>query len=285
MVVHRAEALRGLPEAMASLRGQGYAVLRGVFVAEEIADASARIDRLLGRVGRPPPGTWGLDGAEVVVGEDGAVARVVWVAGADDGLDAFTRDRRLVGIASAALGGTEFEQLISQLHPKEPGDGVAFGWHQDAVHRRFGTPLWHDPHRSGRYLQCLVAIDPCGPDNGPLEFVPHSHLRGPLAHDERRVLPDGAFDRDAARMANLAPGDVAIFGPFTIHGSGPNRGQRSRRVLVSGFALPGTNSRRYPGSTAGRHVSLARRDPRWPRAAGIVSLPSISENDLPHLPF
>lgn len=236
------------------LARDGFAIVRGVFDTGEVAALSCAADALLARLRGLPPGEHVVDGAVVVIAPTGGVARVVWAAAADPAIDTVSRDPRLLALATLALGGREFDQLIAQLHPKIGGDDVDFDWHQDAVHRRYGSDEWTDVGGNGSYLQCLVAIDACTPDNGPLLLVEGSHLQGPLPHRSDRTLDASVLAGRRPTPALLAPGDVAIFGPYVIHGSVPNTSAGSRRVLVSGFALPGANRRVYPGQGAGRRV-------------------------------
>lgn len=116
-------------------------------------------------------------------------------------------------------------------------------------------------------------VDGCRMDNGPLRLVPGSHLRGPLPHGDDRTQAHSQVGPGTPRPALLEPGDVAIFGPFVIHGSTPNRSADPRRVLVSGFALPGANHRRYPGHGAGRCVSLRDVDPAATSCCAVRSRP------------
>ena len=240
-----------------TLQRDGFAICRGVFAAAEIAALASATDALLARLRGLAPGEHTVDGALVVIAPSGGVARVVWAAAADPTIDRLSRDPRLLALASLALGGLAFDQLIAQLHPKIAGDEVDFYWHQDSVHRRYGSDEWTDVGGNGSYLQCLVAIDACTAENGPLLLVPGSHRHGPLPHLADRTLGVEALAGRAPQAALLAPGDVAIFGPYVIHGSEPNASGGARRVLVSGFALPGANRRVYPGQGAGRRVELA----------------------------
>ncbi len=253
-----------------AMRRDGFAILRGLFQPSEVQVLGDAVDRLSAKLRGLPPGEHDVDGAVAVIAPGGSIARVVWVAAADPELDRCSRDRRLVGLAALVLGGHRFDQLIAQLHPKEPGDAVEFDWHQDAVHRRFGTAAWTDIDGRGSYLQTLLAIDACTLDNGPLCLVPGSHGRGALVHSAARTLPIEALRGVRPVPALLAAGDVAIFGPFVIHGSTPNQGDAPRRVLVSGFALPGANHRAYPGKGSGRRLDLGCLDPAAPACAAVV---------------
>jgi hypothetical protein len=48
-------------------------------------------------------------------------------------------------------------------------------------------------------------------------------------------LPESAVDLSAGVVLDLAPGDVALFGGFTPHRSGPNRSGHWRRLLYLSY--------------------------------------------------
>jgi ectoine hydroxylase-related dioxygenase (phytanoyl-CoA dioxygenase family) len=52
----------------------------------------------------------------------------------------------------------------------------------------------------------------------------------------------------------MEQGSVLLLGPYTVHGSKPNRSKNARRVFINGYAYPGANRRVYPGKGAGRKV-------------------------------
>ena len=80
-------------------------------------------------------------------------------------------------------------------------------------------------------LEQLIAVrlhlDPCGLADGPLQFVPGSHLHG-------RVVPEAAV---AARRTQetisctLKKGDVLLMRPLLLHASSKASGTSMRRVL------------------------------------------------------
>ncbi len=241
----------------------GYAVFRNVFSAAEVQRMGEAFDRLE-QVARRLRTTRMVRGSQfVVAAAHGAsdaqvqIQRVVWCGAAEPMLDALGRDPRLIDIASQILGGHEFDQLINQAHFKFPGDGVAFDWHQDSRHRRYGTDLWTDVDGRGSFVEMVTAVDEMTLDNGPLEFIPGSHQLGHIeCPPGSSQLPSDCFDAATATAVTLQPGDVAAFGAFVIHGSQPNRSERPRRSFLNGFALPGANHRIYPGEGAGRRVRL-----------------------------
>ena len=72
----------------------------------------------------------------------------------------------------------------------------------------------------------------------------------------QRRRPPQFHDEDAITIT-AAPGDTLFFGPYTAQASFENTSGAYRRVLINGYAYPGANSRVYPGSNAGRTVSVS----------------------------
>ncbi len=245
-----------LDHLRSDLDRDGFAVIRGALSASEMSDVSAAFDRLLVRA-RTLPGTAEVDGTLFVLdAEPFRLHRVVWCGGVEPALGRLGADRRFLEVARAALGVGELDQLVQQAHYKLPRDGVAFAWHQDASNRRYGTELWRDLDGRGSYVQIGLAVDPMGPDNGGLAFVPGSHRLGFVADPATGALPLPPPAPSEVVAPELAAGDLVAFGPFTVHGSEPNRSDRPRRLFLQGYALPGANARVYPGCGLGVRRSL-----------------------------
>jgi ectoine hydroxylase-related dioxygenase (phytanoyl-CoA dioxygenase family) len=248
------------PRQLADFERDGFLVVRGVFDRDEVERMKAAFERLEARA-------QGLDGKVMKDGSqfvcettpDGStrIHRIVWCGASEPILLEYGRDKRLLSLVSQLTDSTQFDQLINQAHFKFPGDDVTFEWHQDSIHRRYGTDLWTDVDGRGSFIETTTAIDPMTEDNGPLQFIPGSHKRGHIEPDaDTGELPADAYDPKRAVTLTMDPGDVALFGPFTIHGSGPNDSESPRRLFLNGYALPGANRRVYPGEGAGRRVEV-----------------------------
>src|SRR5262249_8002944 len=95
------------------------------------------------------------------------------------------------------------------------------------------------------FVTAAVPIDPCRPDHGGTQGFPGGHREGSPAPEggARRAPADGDYHALADEaMAGvepvaleLAPGDVAFFGGYTPHRSGPNRTDRWRRLLYLSY--------------------------------------------------
>ena len=237
---------------------QGFIILRQVFGPQDIAamsDACARLKALAqdleGSV-LHQGANFAVDQVEVDGTRVAHIRRISWCGGAEPVMLEYGADPRLLSIAADLLDSDEMNQLINQVHYKEPGDTVQFPLHQDSHHRGYGTARWEDVNGRGSFVQTATLIDRMTQDNGPLLFVPGSNQQGhlglPTSQDE---WPEG-IDLSRAVTVIGDPGDVAVFGPYTVHGSRLNTSTVSRRIFINGYAYPGANRHAYVGEGAGR---------------------------------
>lgn len=234
----------------------GYVVVPGVFGAAEIREISSAFDRLRDtavKLTRPRM----IKGSYFVV-DDHRINRIVWCGAAEPVLLTYGADERLTVPASQLLGSGEMDQLICQAHFKLPADGVGFGWHQDSDHRRYGTDMWTDMNGRGSFVQTLTAVDAMDEENGPLMVVPGSGRAGHQYLKRNPAPLDALFDARAQPVL-MERGSVLLLGPYTVHGSKPNRSRHARRVFINGYAYPGANRRIYPGEGAGRRLRTSAR--------------------------
>ena len=120
----------------------------------------------------------------------------------------------------------------AKLNVKASGGGAAVDWHQDFAFL---------PYTNDDCLAVSVMVDDCGDDNGPLLCIPGSHTGPILDHHadgrfcgaiNRQTSP---FDPSAAVALTGPAGTVAVHHTRTIHGSAPNRSDRSRRLLLNQY--------------------------------------------------
>jgi ectoine hydroxylase-related dioxygenase (phytanoyl-CoA dioxygenase family) len=226
-------------------RDHGFAVVRGVFDAEEVAALAAAFDRIYAR-GLGYERSFRHQNVCFRLGRDPALGRVVrmvqWPSYFDAALDAVRLDRRMLQIV-APLIGADLKQIINQMHWKPPGAReVGFGLHQDV---RFRRPREAYRDIAGSYVQTGIAVDRHSAANGAMLVYPGSHRMGELAFPERGRVMDGdvalgdlqALGLDPAALVplELAPGDVALWSPYTVHGSGANTTDGDRRLYLNGY--------------------------------------------------
>ena len=225
-------------------RREGYAILRGVFGPAEVETFRAAADIVHaeavahGRSFRHGNLFYRVERDEV--GRP-IVPIVQWPSWRHGALDAARLDLRMARILAPLLGGN-IKQIINQLHWKQPGGGGDFAWHQDS---RFREP--RDAYRNlgTSYVQTGLALDRHDRESGCMRFVPRSHARGDLCLDEsgqvwgeqmrdRPLAAAGLSARDAIDV-RLEPGDLALWSPYLVHGSGSNRAGHQRRLYINGY--------------------------------------------------
>jgi ectoine hydroxylase-related dioxygenase (phytanoyl-CoA dioxygenase family) len=236
---------QSIAAAHAQYRAEGYAVLRGVFGAGEVAALAAAFDRQW-QQGMAHGASFRHGNLFYRLGKDAALGRVVrlvqWPSYADPVLEAARRDPRWLPLLEPLIG-RDIKQIINQLHWKPPGAaGAEFAFHQDA---RFRRPRAAFRNLVTAYVQTGLAIDTHRAANGCMRVYPGSHRLGekdlagkaPVldqAMADKRLTAAGLDPRKLVDL-DLEPGDVAFWNVYTIHGSGPNRTQGDRRFYLNGY--------------------------------------------------
>ncbi|MFL6830363.1 MAG: phytanoyl-CoA dioxygenase family protein [Sphingomicrobium sp.] len=223
----------------------GYAVVRGFFSAGEVEDISDALDQLEaegaahGRCFRH--GNLFYNVAREREGGEPLVRMVQWPSYHQPVLNAVRLDSRFAELLDPLIGG-DLKQIINQVHWKVPGSLGDFAWHQDC---RFRRPPSAYRNLATGYVQTGLAIDPHTPESGCMRFIPRSHLRGDLGMDSSELVLGTAMKDQALGQVGLSdddavdllldPGDLALWSPYLVHGSGTNRADHKRRLYINGY--------------------------------------------------
>src|SRR5438270_769193 len=184
----------------------------------------------------------------------------------------------------APLIGRDLKQIINQIHWKVPGSLGDFAWHQDS---RFRRPPSAYRNLATAYVQTGLAIDPHNLQSGCMRFIPGSHMRGDLAMDCSQLALGTEMTDDALRAVGIAPedaidlilepGDLALWSPYLVHGSGKNRSGHKRRLYINGYVRPRDCDRGEWAFRSGQPVPLG------PEQA-LVHYEQLRERPEPHYP-
>ena len=233
----------------------GFTVVPDVFTKQEIEALSSIVDKL--HIQAKQFSETRLHNNTQFVIEGNSIQRIVWACGQEPSLLEYSRDERITIPASQLLDSKDMDHLICQVHIKEPGDKVHFPWHQDSQHRRYGTDEWSDLNGKGSYVQTAIIIDEVSLDSGPLLFLPGTVKLGHLSLNEgSNEQNELLISKDKLVPVLASPGSLAIFHPFAVHGSKENISEKTRRILINGFAYPNANGRQYPGCGKGERIKL-----------------------------
>ena len=229
---------------LASYWRDGYAIVRGFFAPDEIAEVSDALDQLYaegiehGRCFRHGNLFYNVASAD---DSEPIVRMVQWPSYHQPVLDRVRLDRRFAELLGPLIG-FNLKQIINQVHWKAPGSLGDFAWHQDSKSRR---PAEAYRNLAESYVQTGLALDPHTSESGCLRFIPRSHLRGDLqmdctTHSLGVAMKDAALDAVGLSASDavdvlLEPGDLALWSPYLVHGSGTNSSDHKRRFYINGY--------------------------------------------------
>lgn len=269
---------------VAQYRTNGYAIVRGVFSPDEVARIGAAIDAVHAEgVAHGRSFRHGNLFYNVAPDADGdpLVRMVQWPSYHNAVLDAVRLDPRWIALLAPLIGG-DLKQIINQLHWKAPGSRGDFAWHQDS---RFRKPDAAYRNLGTSYIQTGLAIDPHTRESGAMRMIPNSHRAGPLALDTDTEVLGNEMTDDALRDAGidpssvvdleLAPGDIAMWSPYLVHGSGRNTADHPRRFYINGYVRAADCDRGEWAFRDGRPVPLG------PEPA-LVHYEALHEKPEPH---
>jgi ectoine hydroxylase-related dioxygenase (phytanoyl-CoA dioxygenase family) len=131
-------------------------------------------------------------------------------------LDALINGPRTLAIASRLIGGP-VHRYLPFTAVKSGGGGGTFHFHQDNNYTN------REPAVGS--INIWVALVDMTPENGCLQVIPRSHLKGQIkshnsddgdVHQQIDVQPIDCFP------LRMRAGDAVAFTRWTVHGSGPN---------------------------------------------------------------
>lgn len=271
---------------VAPYRRDGYAIVRGLFGAAEMERIGEAADRLE-QEGLAHGRSFRHGNLFYNVASDAPggpqVRMVQWPSYHQPVLNAARLDPRMAELLEPFLG-SDLKQIINQIHWKGPGGASEFAWHQDC---RFREPPEAYRNLAHSYVQTGLAIDPHTPESGCMRFIPGSHLEGDLDLAETTEVLGSAMEDGILRRAGLDPrsaveivlnpGDVALWSPFLVHGSGINRSDHRRRLFVNGYVRAADCDRGEWAFRGGAPVPLG------PEPA-LVHYEALHERPGPHYP-
>jgi ectoine hydroxylase-related dioxygenase (phytanoyl-CoA dioxygenase family) len=267
---------------------EGYAIVRRFFEPWEIARISDALDQLHEegvRHGRSfRHGNLFYNVTREANNGEPLVRMVQWPSYHQPLLNSVRLDPRFAALLDALIG-EDLKQIINQVHWKVRGSLGDFAWHQDSRSRR---PESAYRNLGTAYVQTGLAIDPHTRRSGCMRIIPRSHLRGDLNMDSSRKalgteMTDAALEKIGLSAADaidltLEPGDLALWSPYLVHGSGKNSSAHKRRLYINGYVRAADCDRGEWAFRAGRPVPLG------PRPA-LVHFENLYQRPEPHYPI
>ncbi|MFY9209842.1 MAG: phytanoyl-CoA dioxygenase family protein [Aestuariivita sp.] len=180
------------------------------------------------------------------------VIQAYWMSWISSYFEQFRRSQSYFTLLEPFLG-RDIKQVAQQIHWKPPGAGLTgYRWHQD-LRFRPKRDAFRDIETSS--VTVGLAVDPSTRENGCLQVVPGSHklgylglsdegdgqiMKGVSADDQLRAV---GLDPADVVWLELEPGDLAIWGLMTVHGSLPNTSDQDRAFALSSYVRADTTDR------------------------------------------
>ena len=257
--------------AAEEFRQSGYAVIRGFLHGEEIKALQAESRRIYAE-GLKHHATYrhGNLAFEILPESEFAqryVIQAYWMAWISPYFERLRRHPNYLTVLEPLLG-RNIKQVAQQIHWKPPGAGLTgYRFHQD-LRFRPGQAGYQDI--VGSTVTTGLAIDPSTVSNGCLRVVPGGHTRGylglsdegsgqiMLGQTQEDELSAVGLDPATVVELELDPGDLAIWGLLTPHGSLPNTSDHDRAFALSSYVKAENSERGEWAFRDGKGVPLGR---------------------------
>lgn len=230
------EAARLSEAQLAEYHERGYLVLRGLFEPDEVETWRRRFEAIVN--GEVEPARDMLVMRDVMVAKGAVVpgSRAEAVAKIQDFhhdpvlFEGYARHPKILDLAEHFTG-PDIKSIHTMLINKPPNVDGRHPLHQDLLYFPFRP--------AERIVGISTALERCTRENGCLVVVPGSHRAGLLPHEnpEWEWLNLGYFgakgaDGSGRVHVEMEPGDTLLFHPCLLHGSGRNRTQGFRRMIL-----------------------------------------------------
>jgi phytanoyl-CoA hydroxylase len=235
-----------MPDLLARLDADGYAIVRGFLSPEQTAQLSAETHRLY-QEGLKHHATYRDKNLLFEVLDDPKAKRRVvlqahWTAWLSPLMEEMRRSDRYFRVLEPFLG-ANIKQISHQVHWKPPGAKyTSYRFHQDA---RFRAGNSKDFNYARSTLTTGLAIDRQTAANGALRVIPGSHRLGYLGLSDDGPIMVGTTQDEELRRAGLdpanvvtcemEPGDLLLWTLFTVHGSAANVSDYDRRFMINSY--------------------------------------------------
>ncbi len=233
---------------------KGYAIVRGLFSKDEMAEIQAEAAKVYADGLRHHASYRHKNLYYEILPEAFAGRRYVlqghWFSWINPFFEKLRRDPRYFTILEPLLG-RNIKQPAQQIHWKPPGAGLTgYRFHQDLRFRERDESF---EKIMTSWINTGLAIDPATRENGCLRVISGSHKKGYLGLSDDGPLMKGATQDEELKKAGLdlkdivdvelEPGDLAIWGMLTVHGSDANKSDKDRAFAISGYVSAETSER------------------------------------------
>lgn len=246
---------------------KGYAIVRGLFTKAEMAEIQAEAARIYAEGLKHHASYRHKNLYYEILPEAYSGKRHMlqahWFSWISPLFETLRRDSRYLQVLEPLLG-RNIKQPAQQIHWKPPGAGLTgYRFHQDLRFRERGG-TYQDLMTA--WINTGLAIDPATRENGCLRVISGSHKKGYLGLSDDGPIMKGTTQDEELKKAGLdlndivdvelEPGDLAIWGLLTVHGSDANKSEKDRAFAISGYVKAENSDRGEWAFRVGESVPL-----------------------------
>ena len=241
----RREDPSGFEADLAHYWREGYAVVRGFFSPDEVEEIAGAMDQLHaegvahGRCFRH--GNLFYKVAREADGSEPLVRMVQWPSYHQPVLNAVRLDPRFADLLEPLIGATSSRSSTRSTGRRRARWAISPGTRKPLPPAaRSATAISARP--TSRPALRSIRIPP---ESGWMRFIPRSHMHGDLESTARtrrwaHAMTDDALGEVGLSAADavdllLEPGDLALWSPYLVHGSGTNTSDHKRRLYINGY--------------------------------------------------
>jgi ectoine hydroxylase-related dioxygenase (phytanoyl-CoA dioxygenase family) len=206
---------------------EGYCIVEDLFTPGEMATIAESIETYQRRHEAAIAAQGGVEG----ISRANEITFTSHLAEHDPDIMAFCRRPEMVAVVTEFLG-PDADLYWNQSVYKMPEGYKEFPWHQDDGY----TPVDPSP-----YLTLWIALNDATPENGCISVLPGSYKRGLQPHERTPIglACHPADDPDQGVMVPLKCGSVAVFWSLTMHKSGANVSNGTRKAYIVQYSKAG----------------------------------------------
>lgn len=218
-------------EQLSSLYEQSWCFLPGLLNEEAVAALRARYRTSKAREYPGGDVQYGPNSAQLEFGEDDLVMHE-GLAWSDPFMRELATSPRLGDLVLTLMKQPSAVLVHDMSFMKTPG-AIPIPFHQDHSYH---------PHDRAGCLSFWIALVDIEENMGPLRYIEGSHLDGPLGYiddaDVRDVYPQLKDRKIVHGPTPIRAGDAQAHWNLTVHGSGPNDGDRTREAVALRYVRP-----------------------------------------------
>ena len=217
----------------------GYVILRGLFSPALAAELLDRVDGLLaGKFDKAKLATCGPASDEHPTDPGRTIMQVLnfEFPPHDPILARFAAEPAIAAAAGALTRSNRLSVFQQQALLKQPGVANGTPWHQDDFY-------WESVRLGVPTITAWTPLLPSSAKNGTMWLMPDSHKLGLLPHGRANGVSKfhtikPTIDHSKLIPLELAPGDVSLHHPYTIHGAPDNLGTQRRVGFAQHYREP-----------------------------------------------